>query len=167
VVIQRVHCNIRISAYLQYILIRFNPSFFLLYPPSPLLRAISTGFIVLFTFMSTKYFHLFALFHPFFMPSHSRLYPPPDRTCFTFLSFIYQKRTFLLVYDSYTGGFVVTFPYIHVLYPELAHPLHSSCSLLLLVVTVTVFSVPYSYMYRKYIDHIHLLYPPSSTSALP
>jgi hypothetical protein len=30
----------------------------------------------------------------------------------------------LLVYASCTGGFIVTFPYLHMLYPGLVHPLH-------------------------------------------
>jgi hypothetical protein len=38
----------------------------------------------------------------------------------------FKKKIFLLIYDSYTGGFIVVFPYIHVLYPELVRPLHYS-----------------------------------------
>jgi hypothetical protein len=32
--------------------------------------------------------------------------------------------TFLLVYNSCTGGFVVTFSYMCTMYPSLVHPLH-------------------------------------------
>jgi hypothetical protein len=62
----------------------------------------------------------------------------------------------LLVSDTYTGGFIVTFPY----YPELVHSLHycTSCPVPLLMVASTNFSIPYSYLYRKYINHIHPLY---------
>jgi hypothetical protein len=63
----------------------------------------------------------------------------------------------LLVYDSYIGGFIVTFSYIHVLYPKLVYPLHYSPSytILLLKVTSTGFNCSCSYLYRKYINHIH------------
>jgi hypothetical protein len=33
---------------------------------------------------------------------------------------------FLLVYDSCSGSFIVTFPYIHIFYPGLVHSLHNS-----------------------------------------
>jgi hypothetical protein len=36
--------------------------------------------------------------------------------------------TFLLAYDSYIKSFAVTFPYTHVLNPDLVHPLHYSPS---------------------------------------
>jgi hypothetical protein len=69
---------------------------------------------------------------------------------------------FLLVCDSYTGSFIVTFPYMHILYLGLVHP--SIISLFfhfLLEMTLTGFSVPYSYVYRKNLNHVH---PPLSSS---
>jgi hypothetical protein len=54
----------------------------------------------------------------------------------------------------------VTFPYVCTMYPRLVHPPHYSPSypILLLKITSAGFSVPYSYMCRKYINNIHLLY---------
>jgi hypothetical protein len=50
----------------------------------------------------------------------------------------------LLVYDSYTGDFVVTFPCTHVLYPGLVHSLQfsPSYSILLIKITSPGFNVP-------------------------
>jgi hypothetical protein len=68
----------------------------------------------------------------------------------------------------YTGGFVVTFLDIHVLYSKLVHPLHYSFFYpsSFLMVSSPGFNVPYSFFYRKQINHIHLFYPPSPTSSL-
>jgi hypothetical protein len=62
----------------------------------------------------------------------------------------------VLVYDRHTGDLIVTFPYVYILYPSLDHPLHHSLSSLtpFLTMTLTGFDVPYSYMYRKYLNHI-------------
>jgi hypothetical protein len=46
------------------------------------------------------------------------------------LMFYFYLLTFLLVYDNYTGAFVVTFPYIHILYPGLVPPLNYSLILI-------------------------------------
>jgi hypothetical protein len=81
--------------------------------------------------------------------------------------------TLLLVYDSYTGSYIVTFSYTHVLYSELFHPLHYSPfnTILLLNETLTAFNVPFTYLFRKYINYIHhfilLFCPPPPTSAVP
>jgi hypothetical protein len=48
-------------------------------------------------------------------------YQSLDRTYFTFLSFIFLKMHFCL-FMMVTGCFIVTFPYMYVLYPELFHP---------------------------------------------
>jgi hypothetical protein len=76
-----------------------------------------------------------------------------------------KKLTFLFVYDSFTGGFIVTFPYIHILSPGLVHPLHYSPSSPTL--TLTGFNVPYSYMNKKYLNHIQPPLPSSITSPPP
>jgi hypothetical protein len=76
----------------------------------------------------------------------------------------------LLVYDNYTRGFIVTFPYIHLLYPKLFHPLHYSPSypIPLLMVISTGFNDSYSYLYWKYTNHIFtvFIYSLLLTSAL-
>jgi hypothetical protein len=63
---------------------------------------------------------------------------------------------FWLVYDSCTGSFVVTFPCIHMLYPDLVHPFlyPPSSPTSLLKMTSTGFNVLYSYMFGKYRNHI-------------
>jgi hypothetical protein len=69
---------------------------------------------------------------------------------------------FLLVYNSYAGGFIVTFPYMYTKYPIWFIPLLFSLFLLkLLEMTLTGFSALYSYMYRKHMDHF---YPPLCSS---
>jgi hypothetical protein len=70
------------------------------------------------------------------MPSTLPLVPTPGEDLFL-LSFFFLKETFLLVYDSYARGFIVTFPYIHNLYPELVHPLHYSPSYSIPLLMVT------------------------------
>jgi hypothetical protein len=49
---------------LQYILIRLTPTSFSLIPP-PLLRTIRTGFIILFSYLNTKYIHHILPLSPF------------------------------------------------------------------------------------------------------
>jgi hypothetical protein len=71
---------------------------------------------------------------------------------------------FLLVYNSCTGDFIETFTYMNTIYPNLVHLLHySPWPLPLLKMTLISFNVPYLYMCRKYINHIH---PPSLSSSL-
>jgi hypothetical protein len=63
--------------------------------------------------------------------------------------FVLAFFTCLLPYDSYTGEFLYIFPYVHVLYPSLVHPLYysPSFSIPLLKITSTCLNVPYSYRY--------------------
>jgi hypothetical protein len=79
----------------QYILISFTPPPFFIHS-SLLLRITLIGFIVLFAYTNTKYFHHIhlSLCFPYALPSHS--YPPLDKTCFTFLSFIFFKKRHLV-----------------------------------------------------------------------
>jgi hypothetical protein len=53
----------------------------------------------------------------------------------------------------------MTFPCIRALYPKLAHPFHFSPFYLspLLMVSSTGLKILYSFLYRKYITHIHFL----------
>jgi hypothetical protein len=80
--------------------------------------------------------------------------------------FYFIFKMFLLAYDSCTGG-VVTFPYVYMLHPRLLHPLHYflSSSTPLPKMTLADFNVPYLYMYRKYLNHIHYLLPSSFPSS--
>jgi hypothetical protein len=82
-------------------------------------------------------------------------------------------RNILLVYDSYTGGFIATFAYINILYSGLVHLLHYSlflyhspsennfsrfqCSIFIQVEKI---HPPYSPSFTLFI------YPPPLTSAL-
>jgi hypothetical protein len=72
-----------------------------------------------------------------------------------FLKFTF--RIFLLVHDSCTGDLILTIPYIHILYFSLVHPLHYSLSspTYFLKMTLTGFNTPYSYLYRKHLNHTH------------
>lgn len=65
--------------------------------------------------------------------------------------------TFLFIYDSYTGDFIVSFSYIHLLYTTLVHPLHYSppFSTPLHKMTSAGSNIPYSYIYRMYFNLIH------------
>jgi hypothetical protein len=73
---------------------------------------------------------------------------------------------FVLVYDTYTGNFLMTFPYILIYYTPVWFIPYISLSSPspLLEMTSTVFKVPYLHIYRKYPNHIH---PPPSTITLP
>jgi hypothetical protein len=75
---------------LQYILVRFTPSIIL-----PLLRIISTGFFLLFSYMNTKYIHHIHPHSPFLTiillplvptPGKDLFYPPVLLFVFFFLS---------------------------------------------------------------------------------
>jgi hypothetical protein len=60
--------------------------------------------------------------------------------------------TFLLVYNSYTGGFIVTFPYTCTMYPSLVHPFHYSPS------------SPTSFLkWHQQFSHIYFRYIPRSS----
>jgi hypothetical protein len=68
-----------------------------------------------------------------------------------------------------TWGCHLTFPYIHILYPQFGSSLHySTSSPILLEMTLTGFNASYSHMCRNYINHIHPpQYPPSPIINLP
>jgi hypothetical protein len=58
--------------------------------------------------------------------------------------------------------------HFHVLYPKLVHPLHfllSTLSSFFMVISIGL-NILYSFLYRKYINHIHLLLPSLSIGAL-
>jgi hypothetical protein len=63
----------------------------------------------------------------------------------------------------YAGSFVVVLPNINIMYPSLVHSLcySPSSSTPLLEMISAGFSVAYSYMNRKYLNHFH---PPLSSS---
>jgi hypothetical protein len=74
---------------------------------------------------------------------------------------------FLFVYDSYTGGFHCNIS-IYIKYPYLVHPLHyfPSSPTPLLEMTER-FNVPYSHIYRKYLNHFHTSFPLEPFFTLP
>jgi hypothetical protein len=95
-------------------LIRFTPSTFFL-PSFPLLRTISTDFVLLSYFLHIKYFHCICPPSPFsyalLLPT--RTHSQTETVLPSYLSFF--KKSFSLVYDSYTGSFIVVYVvYFHV-----------------------------------------------------
>jgi hypothetical protein len=77
--------------------------------------------------MNTKYIcHIYppSLF-PYVLPFLPGSHPQTGLVSPSCLSFLKKK---LLVYDSYTGGLVVTFLHMHIPYPNLVHHLHYSSS---------------------------------------
>jgi hypothetical protein len=107
--------------------------------------------------MSTQYFHHIHLLHPFLISSHLPLLPIPGQDLFYLPVLLLKKDTF--VYDSYTGSFVVPFPCVYVIHPELVHPLYFSLFYLtlLLMVISTGLKILCSFLNSKFIYHIHLL----------
>jgi hypothetical protein len=83
---------------LQYISVKFTPSIILLYPPSSILRMLSTGLIFPFAYMSTQYFHHVRPPTPFLY-----ILPPPTGTnpetgLFYLPVLCFWKKTFLFGY---------------------------------------------------------------------
>jgi hypothetical protein len=70
-------------------------------------------------------------------------------------------KTFLWVHNSCSGGFIVTYLCMHTMYPSLVYPSSPLFSLPLLKMTSTGFNVPYSFIHRKYINHVN---PPLPSS---
>jgi hypothetical protein len=113
IVILGVHCDIYKRVYN---ISQLNPpplSFSFIPPPL---------FLEQFRQVSLFHFHTwihstsirFAFLHPFLMSFPSHWYQYMDRTCLNFLTFFFKKKTFLFIYDGYTGSFIVIFPYIYV-----------------------------------------------------
>jgi hypothetical protein len=76
--------------------------------------------------------------------------------------------TFLLVHDGSAEDFIVTFPYVHVLYLGLVH-LHYSPSYPtpLLKVGSADFTVSRSCLHKKHTNHIHPPFLSSFTLSFP
>jgi hypothetical protein len=96
-----------------------SPPFF--FTPLPIPGIVSTGLNFPFKYMCTQYLHHTHPPHPFPTSFPCQWYqlplPLPDRDCSTllFCNFVKEKLTFLFVWDSYTGSFLVTFSCIYVL----------------------------------------------------
>jgi hypothetical protein len=105
------------------------------------------------------------------LPSH--WCQPPGRNYFTFQDPFLKTKHFCLYKIARQGVFIVTFLCLYILYLELIHPLCFSPFNLshLLMVILTSLKILCSFLYRKYINHIHLfnffLLPSLSPSDLP
>jgi hypothetical protein len=124
-----------------------TPSFFFI-SSYPLPRTISTGLIVPPSHMNTQYFHhIHSSFTLSLCSSPLLLAPTPRQDLYFAFCPSFLKKIFLFVYGGYIGSLIVTFPYIHVLYPNLVHSLHCSPFYLsaFLMVILTGLSVLYSY----------------------
>jgi hypothetical protein len=92
------------------------------------------------------------------MSSSSHWIPPPDKICFTFLfSVFWEKKTFL--FKRAIQGISLWHFHIYVynhnwFIPSVFSPFYISP---LLMVTSTGLQILYPFLYRKYINHIHLL----------
>jgi hypothetical protein len=144
---------------LQYFLIRFTPPSFSFIPFSPFLEQFQQVSLFHFHIWICSPSTIFALLYSFLLPPPPPRYQHLDRTSSTFLPFFFFFKD-MFVYDGYTGNIIVTFPCICVWWPELVNPLHYSPFYLspLLMVILSGLNIPYSYLYRKYINQIHLLY---------
>jgi hypothetical protein len=141
----------------------FVPSIFFLYPPNPITGIVLAGLIFPFTHMCTQY-----LYH-IHTPTHFSPSPPPalipttyqDQFCPS-IFWSWKKShfsLFIIAIQVVSGSFLVAFPCIYALLPKLVHLLYFSSfffSLLLIVVSTGLESL-YSFMYREYINNIHLL----------
>jgi hypothetical protein len=140
--------------------------------PYPLFAGpVSTGIIFAFTYMCIHYLH--HIHPPTLFPTTSPLPPvptTPGKNLFQRLVLQFCRRTnikakkrnmaFLLVWDkdSYPGSFLILFPCIYVLQPQLVHLFWSS---LLLpspfpMVAPARLGFLYSFLYRKLISHIQV-----------
>jgi hypothetical protein len=97
-----------LHAYLEYISIRFTPCIILPHTLSPLLRTITVGFIILFSYMNKKHIHHVHPHSPFLMPSPLSLVPNPGKDLFIFLFFI-----FLSAHCQLKGGLPWDFRHVY------------------------------------------------------
>jgi hypothetical protein len=164
-----VPCGIYQSSYnISYLKSPLHPSP-LLFPSIP--GIVSTGInFFLFTYSYTQYLYHIQL------PTHFlHLLPPPigtnpprqDLFCPPVLWFCKRKEKMTFFFKAtYTGSFLVALPCTYVLYPHLVHLVYFSSFYLnpFLMVVWTSLKILYAFLYREYINHIHLL--PSLPSPL-
>jgi hypothetical protein len=112
--------------------------------------------------MCTQYLHHI---QPLISSSPSHWYQSPSQDLFS--DFVKEKKRFFFFYlRSYTGSFLVALRCIYVLYPKLVHLLYFSLVYYspFLIRVSTGLKILYSFLYREYISHSHLLnflfYPP-------
>jgi hypothetical protein len=107
---------------------------------------------------------MFTCLCPLLPPFPNHWSQSSDRTCFTFLPSVFLKKDFCLFMMIIQG---VSLWHFHIcvfcecaLYPSFVHPLHYSpfYHSPLPIVVSTGWNFLYSYLYRKYINHIHLLF---------
>jgi hypothetical protein len=112
-----IHCDISKSAYNISYLNSPSPSLF----PSFLEEFQQVYF--------SNFMHEYILFPPYSLSytlslycSLSHWYQNPDWTWFTFLSSIFEKKRHFCLTKTSIQIFIMTFPCIYVLYPELVYP---------------------------------------------
>jgi hypothetical protein len=99
------------------------------------------------------YIHPFTTF-PHVLPPPTRTHPP-DRTCSALLvsDFVKEKKWHFCFFKIAIQGVSLWYFHIYIyLSPSLFLLLY-----IFLLSTLVPLKIPYSFLYRKYIDHIHLL----------
>jgi hypothetical protein len=139
---------------LQCVLIRFTLSIILLHPPSPFLRTISTGFIVLFSYMNIKHIDHNCLpwSTPFTLPPP--VLPTSGQDLFYLPALHFFFKCILIVQESFALVFQTC---IHCTLIRLFLTLSLlPCSLIIQQLSVH-FSIPSSYADAMYFLIIHSL----------
>jgi hypothetical protein len=108
-----------LQKYLQYILVRFILLSFSFILPSRILRQAS---FFHFHTWAHDIFTLFTLLHPYIIPVPIGTNPQMEHVLPS-CPLVLKKDIFVCL-RYYTKNFIMTFPCVYVLYPELVHPFH-------------------------------------------